>query len=560
MGGLGAISSPGIGSGLDINNIVTALVDAQIAPRKNQILQQTTSAQTQLSAMGQILSSLSKLQNALSSLIGTGQTVSKQATLSNNSYFTAAVDSTAHSDSYSIAVQQLAQSQSIANEHSIAASTVFALPGTITIHSGQYTTLDGFTSFSDAEGLNPVTITIPDNGSGYSLQELSNAINASSAGVTTSIVSDNSGSKLVFTSNSTGTANAIKIDATDSLSSFIYDASSNAPAQTMEQTIAAQDSIVLVNGVTLTNSSNTIANSISGVTLNLIQADSGVTTSLTVGDNTSNLSATIQSFVTSYNATQGFLSSLTSYDSGSQLAGPLNGDAFVNGLMHQLRNLVSNFGNSGNEGINSLVDIGITFNESGQLHLNQIELNTALSQNYQAVNSLFGKSATITNPNLFVTNISSSIKAGTYAVELTSAFPLTGTIGGLTATLNANGTTLQATGVLQGLNVNILPGTSTGGTITVKNGLAVQLDAFINSYTNSSTGMLESQTTSLNSTLRRLSNQNDELEQRQVALQGSLMAQYTNLDTVLAGLQRTTSSLETQLSQLSNLNRQVYGK
>ena len=131
---MASISSPGVGSGLDVTSLVTKLVAAEKAPKQNQIDRQRTQYTAQVSAIGKLKSSLASIQSALAGLAN-GSAFSKfLATSSATTHFSAGVDATASAGTYAIDVERLATAEK-ASSGVFAANATFAT-GAITISVG----------------------------------------------------------------------------------------------------------------------------------------------------------------------------------------------------------------------------------------------------------------------------------------------------------------------------------------------------------------------------------------------------------------------------------------
>ena len=65
---MAAISSLGVGSGLDLGSLVSGLIEAERAPATSRLAQKEQNLSAELSAFGLLRSSLSQFQNSLSDL------------------------------------------------------------------------------------------------------------------------------------------------------------------------------------------------------------------------------------------------------------------------------------------------------------------------------------------------------------------------------------------------------------------------------------------------------------------------------------------------------------
>jgi flagellar hook-associated protein 2 len=372
----GLLSSPGIGSGLDVNSIVQAMVAAESQP----LTDLQTAAQglnTKLSAVGQVQSYLSSLSDALSALTDPTLWSRTAANSSDTSSVNATASAGAAAGNYNIAVGQLASSQS-ASSAAFTSSSATVGTGVLTISTGSWSSDNSsFTAGSAA----PVTISID---AGDTLAQIRDKINGANAGVTAAIVTDGSGARLSITSSQTGAANAFKIDVSDGgdgndtdaagLSALAYDPAAGTQGLTRNQ--SAADAQATINGIAVTSASNTLSNVLDGLTLTLSKVTSSPV-SVTVSADSSAAQSAINGFVTSYNNAMSYLRSATKYDAGTKVAGPLQGDMTIVSLTSQLRSMIG--GNSSASGVfQRLSDIGIQPQQDGSLKVDSGKLSTAL--------------------------------------------------------------------------------------------------------------------------------------------------------------------------------------
>src|SRR6478672_1802904 len=107
------LSSPGIGSNLDINGIVSQLMATESRPL-TRLQQKEAKLQSTLSAFGQVQSALATFQSAVTSLSDVKQFQVVKATPSDAAVMTASATSAAAPGSYAIEVSKLAQAQKLA--------------------------------------------------------------------------------------------------------------------------------------------------------------------------------------------------------------------------------------------------------------------------------------------------------------------------------------------------------------------------------------------------------------------------------------------------------------
>jgi flagellar hook-associated protein 2 len=474
----------GIGSGIKIDEIVTALVNAERAPKTNQLdrLEKTTVAR--ISAMGSLTSALNTFKTAVDSLNKASLFESRTASSSSASTLKVTAASTAPAGNYNVQVKQLATSSKVALQ-SVAGGNA------ATFNSGTLTISGGSSSFD-------VDITASNN----TLAGMRDAINEAgkTSGVSATIISDDSGSRLVLSSTKSGAGNDIQIVANeDNLTAGDNSLTSQAFAPTVDPGNAdafvppssttgaggvitkAQSSKISIDGLDLVRDTNRITDALEGVTLDLVAAQSstdltdGKTISVTVGVDKSAVKTNLQKFVDAYNALISTTSQLTAVvpvDGGKPVTGPLLGDSSIRNVLSSLRNEMVSV--TGEGGVRALADLGITSDwKTGQLKIDDTMLTKALDGNFD-----------------------------------------------------------QVAGYLAG-----------------DNGLMGRLSKSVGAYVGS-TGVLKQRTDALQTTKLSVDEQRTALNKRVESLQNRLYAQYNAMDSLVSRLQKTSESLANQLASL----------
>ncbi len=322
-------------------------------------------------------------------------------TSSNEDKISATADNPTAEGSYAITVSQLAQAQTTASAGFAATSTTTGT-GTIVITAGTNA---------------PVTVTI--TSSNNTLTGVRNAINNANAGVTATIVNDGSSTapyRLLITSNDTGEANAFIIE--DTLSGGTALGFGSVPTQ------AAQNAEFIVNGVGISNSSNTISNVIDGVTFTLKEATTSAVT-LRVEKDVDTIVTTFKDLVTAYNAVNTYIGSQFTYNKTAESAGVLAGDSTLRRIQSNLQNqIVQSVSNSFTTSYNLASQVGVEFNRDGSLTLNETELRQALSEDFTSVAAIFlgdgttPGGATATDSRVTYNGKTSATEAGTYDIGI----------------------------------------------------------------------------------------------------------------------------------------------
>ena len=198
--GSGVIQALGIGSGLDIQSLVSQLVSAEGAPAQNRITRKSQDVATQISALGGLKGALSTFQAALTPLKDTKVFNAIKATAEDTKIFTASADNTAASGSYDVLVQQLAGADKLLSK------AYTAPPGSTSASAA----VVGTGSLGITLGSTTISLTI--DSSNNTLAGIRDAINNASnnPGVQASIVYGQDGAHLSLASSLTGASNTLR--------------------------------------------------------------------------------------------------------------------------------------------------------------------------------------------------------------------------------------------------------------------------------------------------------------------------------------------------------------
>ena len=387
-----------VGSGLDINSIVSALVDAEVAPKKNSIDRRESGLKAELSAIGSLKSSLSDLNAALTD-ISDGSAFDLISITSPTSVDITQTGSPSIGD-YAIQVNSLARSQVLASPKFESLSTEVGT-GTLTLSLGTPTYLSGqssgeYASFSvDASKTTSISIDSSNN----TVSGIRDAVNAANIGITASIVLDGSQVRLLFTADDSGADTAISISTvdagdtsganpntdTDGLSQLAYNFSSDTSSfvGNLTEARSSSDASFSLNGLSLTSSSNKIANLVDGLDFTLKETTSTEQT-VVVKRDTLGIETKVQSFVDSYNAYQAKLDTLTDHTQ----AGALAGDSTARRIQSAVRAATTQPNSIAGNVYSTLSEIGIEADRYGKLNLTSATFQSALTANFEDVREL----------------------------------------------------------------------------------------------------------------------------------------------------------------------------
>jgi flagellar hook-associated protein 2 len=395
---MATITSLGIGSGLDINTIVTQLVALERRPLE-QMRTEASRLQTQVSSYGQLKSLFSTLQDASSALNNGPLWQRSVAKSSDESAVTAVGGADAVAGNYAVSVQSLARSQTLVSANPLGASNSLAGAGTLTLQLGSWAGAPaGFTAKPDSASLD-ITVTATDT-----LADVRDKINAAGAGVTATLVTDANGTRMSLRSSETGATNGFRIQVADAdglpgddagLSRLAYDP----PGGTlgMESRQAATNAVATVNGVQIESASNEVSGIIDGLTLRLRKETGTDEVSVNLANDRAGVDAAIKSFVEAYNALAKFIGTQTRYDEASKTAGNLQGDGAVTAVQARLR-AVLNMPSAAAAAFPRISDIGLQLQRDGTLKIDQAKLDSAMA-NLPELRTAFGNVDTVDPSN-----------------------------------------------------------------------------------------------------------------------------------------------------------------
>ena len=381
----------GLGSNIDVNSLVSGLMEVERAPLRA-ITAKTTQYQANLSAFGTAKSALSGLQTASRALSDAMTSIPAAVTSSTPAVATATALAGTTPANFSLSVQSLAQAHRIYTGAFPTADTVVG-SGAIAIDRGSY---NGAT-FTANSGIPAVTITIPANAT---LNSIRDAINNADAGVTASVVNDGSGFRLVLGADDTGAAQGMRIRTTDDdgdnidtagLSQIAFDPESAVGSgRNMTQARAGTDAAFTVDGLPMTRASNDVADAVGGVTFKLSSTGD---TSVGVTRDLTKMRAALDELVKVYNSTSGTLKSQSSYDAASRSGGPLNGESSIRGVLTQMRRTLSNNYGVDGDPYRTLSSLGVTVKSNGTLAVDTTKYEAAMNANPVAASATIAEFA-----------------------------------------------------------------------------------------------------------------------------------------------------------------------
>lgn len=388
-----AISSVGIGSGLDVESIVTQMVELEKRPIKT-LEAKAEFIDAKISVQGQISSMVSGLHDALFDLSLEGTWKTAKASTSGSSV-SASISGTATVGSYNMDVTHLAQSQTMVSAKLGSNEKLGAAVFTFTV--GHASTASHTITLSGTE----------------TLEEVAKAINEEKVGVSASVIKDADGKQqlvltaqntgldgkfsLAVTSNAAPAAGATAIDSAW-LTTYAADAAVapvGGATSGFFMAQSAQNAKMTLNGVELESSTNSFNSALGGVSITVTGEGKSL---LNVTNDTAAIKEKVQKFVDAYNSLNELLTASTKYTEDTKSAGVFQGDSSVVSMQNALRMLTQTVVSGASGAFNRLADIGIQMANptsakvSGQLDVSSSKLDLALGD-LESMRALFTNKA-----------------------------------------------------------------------------------------------------------------------------------------------------------------------
>jgi flagellar hook-associated protein 2 len=371
----------GIGSGLQVSEIVTAIVGAETAPYVSRTNEKQAKITTDISAIGALKSALESVTQSIADLADADNYQLRKASGADN-FINISASKEAQLGNYSVKVDALAQSHKLMSG---------AINSSEAVGEGTLNIAVASSSFD-------VAVSATDT-----LSDIRDAINdnVDNDAVIATIVTDDNGQHLIMTSKETGVANKITTTVTDvsdgdnvdnlGLSRLAYDSDAlPSPITNLTEVTEALDAQITIDGtLVVTNSNNEFKDVIDGVdiTAKKTQGVDDDISQISLSANNTNIQSGIEKFVESYNDLQKLSKQLGK--AGEDGSGPLAGDSLLRGVMGKLRQELSQGFDSGNGKTLSLSELGVETDRYGVLSLDKEVLNDYIDSDVAGIQQFF---------------------------------------------------------------------------------------------------------------------------------------------------------------------------
>ena len=530
----------GINSNLDTQDIINKMVSLEarsmdLVEAKKQIEQQKLASFQELKNRLQTFKSVVTTLNTQSRFIVNKSVFSNNSFSDSNKVVDITTTSSASSGTYSLIVNNLATESKLITS-GYAGTTTSIASGTVTIAIG-------------SSASSTVTIDSTNN----TLDGLRLAINNLGLDVKASFLNDGDTTnpyRLLISGTQTGSSGTVTMNHTTTQTPF----SSASAGVSFETTQTARDASLLLDGVSISKSSNTVTDVISGAALKLQSAGSGT---ISLSTDTEAITTKVSDFVDEYNEISLYLSEQLALDSETAETGILFGNFAVQNLQQILRSSISGEITGINGDYTYLSQIGITTQSDGTLILDTDDFSNALVGDIENVSQLFSSNGSVTNSSVAYVGFTSDTKSGYYDIQVSNGVPQLSNSGASTFT-NASGTGnfwAGSSGDSTGLNFRVSSLTDGSyGQISLSIGIAEILNRQLENMVDSSlNGPLVTELDTIKETVDDFNETLLKQAERLLEFEESLKARFTNLEIVLGRLNAQKDTFNSALSGIQNI-------
>ncbi len=352
------IAFSGLASGLDTGAIVSQLVELKRAPIYR-LQNRKQGFQAQLSSLVKLKTKLTDMQSAMQDLDTANEFSSLKATSSDEDFLTVTPGSDAAAGSYTFEILNLAKAQKTISQGFDSVEESIG-SGIVSFNVGGETTDINLTGFN-------------------SLESLKSLINNDVAGVTASIINDGSESgnyTLVLSGEEAGSDNSFTVDVSGL-------SGGNTPLFTTAAENVATDATIEIDGQTVTVGSNSSDEVISGLTINLLQAEVGKEVTVNVTVDTEGISEKVKTFVDKYNDLFTYIK-----EQGGE-EGELRQNPTLRAVASRIERIATSALDEGLGSITNFHQVGITRGDGRTLNFDSSDFADALNDDFNGVRDFF---------------------------------------------------------------------------------------------------------------------------------------------------------------------------
>jgi flagellar hook-associated protein 2 len=376
---MATITSAGAGSGIDLESVISASLNARKAQLQQPITTKKTNAQITLSGVGQLKSAIASYVTTLKDMAKTDAFNKRAVNITqdkDNPILKVESKAGASNGQYNITVNKLA--------------TTSKFEGTFDSSTTALATEDGTLTFTAGDKKFNVEVK-----AGDSLQTIRKKINnnGDNFGLTANIINTADGkAKLVMDSGVSGAGKDLLITgSTAGVSSF---------ASSLTKTQSASNAEITVDGSVLSSDTNTFDGTIMGLKVTVLRESDKDTdgnaksNKVDVTTDKDGIKSMIKSFIDGYNTLVskadglGKRNSIVAGESQDD-GGALAGDSVTRSVINQMSSILITPSENSNV-FDTIFQLGIKMDNKGVLSLDSEKFDEALDKNFEQVVAIFG--------------------------------------------------------------------------------------------------------------------------------------------------------------------------
>ena len=524
------------GTGVNLTNLVSGLVEAETAAKQSRITKKVDAANLQISSFGQLSSKLETFTTSLTAL---------------------ETDNARTAATGSVATSLSVTDESIAQDINASMTVSSVAKGQVVTYDLTHADMLNSSSLSGVSAIDTGTLTLTLAGNNTdividstnnTLQGLVDEINNISGIQASLIDTTGSGGLALVLKSDTGTGNAFSLSSSDDLSEFSSAPMLSETPSHVSLSVVASDAIFTVDGLSITRSSNIITDVFAGhrLDINAVSADEfGIASEVITTD----AETRMQSFVDSVNAVKTYLITETKRGIGGASDGSLVGDIAASQILRDLNALttreITGYGSTSVY----LANLGIQTERDGTLSLNSTRFNAALDADPDLLNVVFSSLYSSDNDNIAASGSTTSPPTpGSYSFSYTVGSDATLDDQTITGSANDNGNMIFTStgGATENLSVRLLSNQNTSGTVRFGQSVIDKLQSYVDDIL-SSTGLIQSRTTALKNDLSTYSDEQTDLDNAIATLTTNYNLKFGAMESLVTQLNKTGEYLTSMM-------------
>ena len=539
------LSAMNVGSGLNVTQIVDALVDAEKAPREATLTSKVEEKTVSISGLAQVnqefgafgdnLSMLSNFTGLVAQSSGTAvlPTVKDKSKVIPNDHI--------------LSVTQLATAQTIAFT-GYSSETAAIDASALNLDLGQWSS--DLSTFTASE----INATLAFDGT-ETLADLRDAINALDIGVTASILRTSDNNYALTLRTPLGAENQMRIQATPiapAVTSALNFDPENTSADIIKQAVAGANAIFTIDGVEVTRPTNIVDDVIAGVSLELknVSASSEVVSS---SYNEELTREAVQLFVDELNSITTKLAEMNKTGMSDDTTGALSGDTLLRSFRNQLRMITTTpIPGFGEEDV-FLSSFGVMTNRDGTLSLDETKFKTYFTANPGGFAALANSRVATDSLSVQAEMTAAGYTPGSYQftknadgtatlAEITKNVDGTKTVGIAEPMSLENGIYKITTGGARGIHITA-SGSSATATIYVGKSLFETLQDFTSSILKTN-GDIDQKVARYSDDIAKYNDQLEDLNEKMEAQRELYTNRFTAMETAVSSFKETSTLLD----------------